>query len=101
VVALISAFLPVPMVFDVAIGYIVMSHGVPLPHVAAILCKLGIISVYSLSVVGSTISWRIAAATYSVVVCLDIAAGLAARFLSECSACCGDGCSNRAVALRS
>ena len=82
VVALISAFLPVPMAFDVAIAYIVMSHGVPLPYVAAILCTLGIISVYSLSVVGKTISWRIAAATYSVVVCLGIAAGLAARFFS-------------------
>jgi len=82
VVALISAFLPVPMAFDVAIAYIVMAHGVPLPYVAAILCTLGIISVYSLSVMGKTISWRIAAATYSVVVCLGVAAGLATRFLS-------------------
>ncbi len=82
VVALLSAFLPVPMAFDVAIAYIVMAHGVPLPYVAAILCTLGIISVYSLSVMGKTISWRIAAATYSVVVCLGVAAGLATRFLS-------------------
>jgi uncharacterized membrane protein YraQ (UPF0718 family) len=81
-VALISAFLPVPMAFDVAIAYIVMSHGVPMPYVAAILCTLGIISVYSLSVMGKTISWRIAAATYSVVVVLGIAAGLLARGLA-------------------
>jgi uncharacterized membrane protein YraQ (UPF0718 family) len=80
-VALISAFLPVPMAFDVAIAYIVMSHGVPLPYVAAILCTLGIISVYSLSVMGKTISWTIAAATYGVVVALGIVAGLLARGL--------------------
>jgi hypothetical protein len=47
--------------------------------VAAILCTLGIISVYSLAVVGRTISWRIAAATYATVACLGIVAGLAAR----------------------
>jgi uncharacterized membrane protein YraQ (UPF0718 family) len=80
-VTLISAFLPVPMAFDVAIAYIVMSHGVPLPYVAAILCTLGIISVYSLSVMGKTISWRIAAATFGTVVALGIVAGLFARGL--------------------
>ena len=77
VVALISAFMPVPMAFDVAIAYILMAHGVPLPYVASILCTLGIISVYSLSVVGKTISWRVAVATYGVVVALGIVAGLA------------------------
>jgi len=81
VVALISAFLPVPMAFDVAIAYILMTHGTPLPYVAVILCTLGIISVYSLSVVGKTISWKIAGATYGAVVCLGIAAGLIARSL--------------------
>lgn len=78
-VALIAAFLPVPMAFDVAIAFILMAHGTPLPYVAAILCTLGIISVYSLSVVGKTISWRIAGTTYATVVCLGIFAGLVAR----------------------
>ena len=78
-VALVSAFLPVPMAFDVAIAYILMTKGVPLPYVAAILCTLGIVSVYSLAVVGRSISWRIAGATYSVVVVLGIMAGLAVR----------------------
>jgi uncharacterized membrane protein YraQ (UPF0718 family) len=80
-VALVSAFLPVPMAFDVAIAYILMAKGVPLPYVAVILCTLGIISVYSLAVVGKTISWKIAGATYSVVVLLGIAAGVAVRTL--------------------
>ena len=78
-VALIAAFLPVPMAFDVAIAFILMAHGTPLPYVAAILCTLGIISVYSLSVVGKTISWKIAGAIYAAVVCLGIFAGLIAR----------------------
>jgi len=58
-----------------------MAKGVPLPYVAAILCTLGIISVYSLAVVGKTISWKIAGATYSVIVMLGMVAGLAVRTL--------------------
>src|SRR4030095_4888843 len=42
-VSVVSAFLPVPMAFDVAIAYILMAKGVPIPYVAAILCTLGII----------------------------------------------------------
>jgi uncharacterized membrane protein YraQ (UPF0718 family) len=78
-VSIISAFLPVPMAFDVAIAFILMAHGTPLPYVAAILCTLGIVSVYSLSVVGKTMSWRVAGAAYATVVCIGIAAGLLAR----------------------
>ncbi len=80
-VAFVSTFLPIPMAFDVAIAYILMTKGVPLPYVAAILCTSGILSVFSMSVIGRTISWRVAAATYAVVVGLGIAVGLAARSL--------------------
>jgi len=82
VVALVAAFLPVPMAFDVAIAYIAMSKGVPLPYVATILCTLGIISVYSLSIVGKSISWRVAAAAYATVAALGTVAGLVARTLA-------------------
>jgi uncharacterized membrane protein YraQ (UPF0718 family) len=78
-VSLIAAFLPVPMAFDVAIAFILMAHGTPTPYVAAILCALAIISVYSLSVVGKTISWKIAGATYPTVVLIGIVAGLITR----------------------
>ena len=78
-VALVSAFLPVPMAFDVAMAYIAMTKGVPLPYVVTILCTLGIISVFSLSVVGKTISWRVAAAAYATVVAVGTLAGLVAR----------------------
>ena len=78
-VALIAAFLPVPMAFDVAIAYIAMTKGVPLPYVVTILCTLGIISVYSLSVVGKSLSWRVAAAAYATVAALGTLAGLLTR----------------------
>jgi uncharacterized membrane protein YraQ (UPF0718 family) len=81
-VALVAAFLPVPMAFDVAIAYIAMTRGVPLPYVATILCTLGIISVYSLSIVGKSLSWRVAAAAYATVVTLGTLAGLAARSIA-------------------
>jgi uncharacterized membrane protein YraQ (UPF0718 family) len=81
VVALVAAFLPVPMAFDVAIAYIAMAKGVPLPYVVTILCTLGIVSVYSLSIVGKSISWRVAAAAYSTVAALGTVAGLIARTL--------------------
>jgi len=80
-VALVGAFLPVPMAFDVAIAYIAMTKGVPLPYVVTILCTLGIISVFSLSVVGKTISWKVAAATYATVAALGTLAGLLTRTL--------------------
>jgi uncharacterized membrane protein YraQ (UPF0718 family) len=79
-VALVSAFLPVPMAFDVAIAYIAMSRGVPLPYVVTILCTLGIISVYALSIVGKSVSWKVAAAAYSVAA-LGTIAGLLTRAL--------------------
>jgi uncharacterized membrane protein YraQ (UPF0718 family) len=81
-VALIGAFLPVPMAFDVAIAYIAMTKGVPLPYVVTILCTLGIISVFSLSVIGKTISWKVAAAAYATVTALGTLAGLLTRTLS-------------------
>ncbi len=80
-IALVAAFLPVPMAFDVAIAYIVMTKGAPLPYVVTILCTLGIISVFSLAVVGKTISWRVAAAAYGAVVLLGTAAGILTKFL--------------------
>lgn len=78
-VSLVAAFLPVPMAFDVAIAYIAMTKGVPMPYVATILCTLGIISVYSLSVVGKSLSWRVAAAAYATVAALGALAGLLTR----------------------
>jgi hypothetical protein len=46
------------------------------------LCTLGIYSVYSISVVGKTISWRIATATYAAVAFLGTLAGIATRLFA-------------------
>jgi uncharacterized membrane protein YraQ (UPF0718 family) len=78
-VALVSAFLPVPMAFDVAIAYILMTRGMPLPYVVTVVCTLGIVSVYSLSIMGKSISWKVASAAYATVVVLGTLTGLITR----------------------
>src|SRR3984893_1193273 len=80
-VAIVAAFLPVPMAFDVAIAYIATTKGVPLPYVVTILCTLGIISVFSLSIVGKSISWKVAAGAYGSVVALGTIAGFLTQTL--------------------
>jgi uncharacterized membrane protein YraQ (UPF0718 family) len=77
-VSAIGTFLPVPMAFDVVIAYLAMTHGVPLPYVVALLCTLGIFSIYSFTMVGKTISWKIAGLTYGAVTLLGVLAGLIA-----------------------
>jgi hypothetical protein len=82
-VALVGAFLPARMAFfDLAIAYIAMTKGAPLPYVVTILCTLGIVSVFSRSVVGQTISRKVAVAAYATVAALGILAGLLAHTLA-------------------
>jgi uncharacterized membrane protein YraQ (UPF0718 family) len=80
-VAIVSGFLPVPMAFGVAIAYILFAKGVPLAYCVTILCTLGIVSVFSLSIVGKTASWRIAGLAYATTVVLGVVAGLVTQFL--------------------
>ena len=80
-VALIGAFLPVPIAFDVVIAYLAMTRGVPLPYVVTLLCTLGIYSVYSFLVMGKTISWKIALEAYGAVAFLGALAGLTTELL--------------------
>jgi hypothetical protein len=49
--------------------------------VVTILCTLGIISVFSLSIVGKTISWKVAGFSYGAVVALGILSGLLTQIL--------------------
>src|SRR5947209_7954411 len=66
-VAVLGTLLPVPMALDVALAYVLYHAGVPLPYVAALLCTLGPVSVYSLSAMGKQLgrntSLRLAGAT--------------------------------------
>lgn len=82
-VALIGAFLPVPMGFDVALAFLLMARGVPLPYVVTLLCTLGAFSIYSVLILGRTISWRTAAAVFSAVTSLGIVVGLGTALLQH------------------
>ncbi len=75
-VALLGTLLPVPMALDVALAFVLYKAGAPTPYVAALLCTLGPVSLYSLSALGKQLgrqaSLRLAGAT----VVLGTAAGL-------------------------
>jgi uncharacterized membrane protein YraQ (UPF0718 family) len=75
-VALVGAFLPVPMAFDVAAAFILMTRGLPLPYVVTLLCTLGAFSVYSMLIVGRAVSWKLAGRVYGAVAVLGIVAGI-------------------------
>lgn len=76
-VALAGAFLPVPMAFDVAAAFILMTRGVPMPYVVTLLCTLGAFSVYPMLIVGRTMSWKTSARVFAAVIALGIVAGVA------------------------
>ncbi len=83
VLALIGTFLPVPMAFDVAAAFVLMSRGVPLPYVVTLLCTLGAFSIYPMLIVGRSLSWRTAAAMFGAVACLGILAGVGTSLLQH------------------
>ena len=82
-VALAGTFLPVPMAFDVAAAFILMSRGVPLPYVVTLLCTLGAFSVYPMLIVGRTISWKTAGRVFAAVMVLGIACGVGTALLQH------------------
>jgi uncharacterized membrane protein YraQ (UPF0718 family) len=57
-VAILGTLIPVPMALDVALAYVLYRTGVPTPYVAALLCTLGPVSIYSLSALGHQIGHR-------------------------------------------
>jgi uncharacterized membrane protein YraQ (UPF0718 family) len=75
-VAVVGTFLPVPMSFDVAAAFVLMTRGVPTPYVVTLLCTLGAFSIYSVLIVGRTMSWRTAARVFAAVMALGIVVGL-------------------------
>jgi uncharacterized membrane protein YraQ (UPF0718 family) len=75
-VALLGTFLPVPMAFDVAAAFILMTRGLPMPYVVTLLCTLGAYSIYSMLIVGRAVSWKIAGRVFGAVAGLAILAGL-------------------------
>ena len=75
-IALIGTFLPVPMAFDVAIAFVLMSRGVPTPYVVTLLCTLGVFSIYSAFILERTFSWKTASRMFAAVMVLGVVAGL-------------------------
>ena len=57
-VATLGTLLPVPMALDVALAYVLYHAGVPTPYVAALLCTLGPVSIYSLSALSQQLGRR-------------------------------------------
>ena len=82
VVALLGTFAPVPIAFDVAIGWILLSRGVPAPYVATLVCTLGAFSIYPFFLVGRNLSWRVAALVFAAVATVGVLGGVATALLS-------------------
>ena len=59
--AMFGLFLPVPIASGVAISAALYAAGLPASYVMVLLFTLGIFSVYSFSIIGNAISWRVSA----------------------------------------
>jgi uncharacterized membrane protein YraQ (UPF0718 family) len=77
-VAIFGTLLPVPMAFDVALSWVLYRAGVPVPYVAALLCTLGVVSVYSLTAMGQQLGRAVAMRLAATVAVLGSMAGLVA-----------------------
>jgi uncharacterized membrane protein YraQ (UPF0718 family) len=82
-VALVGTFLPVPMAFDVAAAFILMSRGVPMPYVVTLLCTLGAFSIYPMLILGRTVSWRTGVTLFGTVMLLGICVGVGTALLQH------------------
>jgi hypothetical protein len=80
-VALLGTLLPVPMALDVALAYVLYHAGVPTPYVAALLCTLGPVSVYSLSALGKELGWETSLRLGGAVALLGCVAGFVMMWL--------------------
>jgi uncharacterized membrane protein YraQ (UPF0718 family) len=82
-VAGFGTLLPIPIAFDVIVCAVLWSAGVPMYVVAALLVTLGLYSVYPWSLIGTTLSWRIAALAGAAVLALGVVAGAAAGIVDR------------------
>jgi hypothetical protein len=77
-VAIFGTLLPVPMAFDVGLAWVLYRSGVPVPYVAALLCTLGPVSIYSLTALGQQLGRNAPLKMAGATVLLGTAAGLIA-----------------------
>ena len=78
-----GVLLPVPMAFDVIVCSVLLNSGMPVPVVAALLATLGIYSVYAWSLLGATLSWRVATVAAAAVFVVGLGTGVAAAVLEN------------------
>ncbi|HTO98894.1 MAG TPA: FG-GAP-like repeat-containing protein [Myxococcales bacterium] len=78
-----GVLLPVPIAFDVIVCSVLLNAGMPIPIVAALLATLGIYSVYAWSLLGTTLSWKLATAAALAVFVVGLGAGAAASVLEN------------------
>ena len=83
IVAAFGTLLPIPIAFDVVVCAVLWNAGVPMYVVATLLVTLGIYSVYPWSLIGTTLSWRIATLAGLAVVVLGVAAGSTAGLFNR------------------
>jgi uncharacterized membrane protein YraQ (UPF0718 family) len=83
VAAAFGVLVPVPMAFDVIVCSVLLNAGMPIPIVAALLITLGTYSVYAWSLLGTTLSWRVAGAAAAAVFVTGALAGGAAGVLAR------------------
>jgi uncharacterized membrane protein YraQ (UPF0718 family) len=77
-VSAVGIFLPLPIALDIVLSATLLALGVPLIYVATFLFTLGIYSVYSFSIVWTTISPKVAIVLTFVLMGMGIVAGVAA-----------------------
>ena len=81
--AVFGVLLPVPMAFDVIVCSVLLNAGMA-PHVVAVLLvTLGVYSVYAGSLLGTTLSWRIAGLAGAAILGTGVLAGAAAAVLEH------------------
>ncbi|MFN2549565.1 MAG: FG-GAP-like repeat-containing protein [Myxococcales bacterium] len=73
-----GVLLPVPIAFDVIVCSVLLNAGMPVSIVGALLVTLGTYSIYALSILGTTLSWRIAGVAAAAVFGVGLASGAAA-----------------------
>ena len=86
VILLVSAFgtlLPVPIAFDVVVTAVLWNAGVPMYVVATLLVTLALYSVYPWSLLGTTLSWKIASLAGAAVMVLGVVAGASAGLIDR------------------
>ena len=75
-VAIFGTLLPVPMALDVGLAWVLFHAGVPVSYVAALLCTLGPVSMYSLSALGKLLGREVALKLAGATAAVGSAAGL-------------------------